>query len=258
MSILSGMTSAGIEEQEDRLGGFSRKETNLYEFDIKTAYLTQSKNGAHGLNLILTNNGQEYREPTIWFTNRAGENFYIDKETKNKKQLPGFNLVNNLCRLAIDKELHQLDTEDKTVKVYDPDEKKELPKSVPCIVELHGAKILAAVVEQTVDRTQDDGNGNYVPTGEGRDENVIEHVFHHELRATVNELVAIAKAEKEGKTPPKIEFADKWVEKYGGKKRDKRTVKEGEGAPKSGRPSASGSAPQAGGKAATSSLFNRG
>ncbi|MCF8861659.1 ssDNA binding protein [Agrobacterium phage OLIVR2] len=257
MSILKNLTSEGIEEQEDRLGGFSRKPTSVYEADIKTAYLVKSKHGAHGLNLIATINGQEYREPTIWFTNRNGENFYVDKETKKKKQLPGFNLVNNLCRLAIDKELHELDTEDKTVKVYDPDEKKELPKSVPCIVELHGAKVLFAIVEQTVDKTEDDGNGNYVPTGEGRDENVIEHVFHYDLRATVNELVAIAKAEQDGKTPPKIEFAEKWLERYDGKKRDKRTVKEGEGAPRSGRPS--GSAPQAtGGKPATSSLFNRG
>ena len=258
MSLLKNMKSEGLETQEDRLGGFSRKETNVYPLDIKIAYITESKNGALGLNLIGTINGQEYREPVIWFTNRDKENFYKDKDSGKKKPLPGFVTVNNLCRLAVDKELFELDTEDKTVKIYDPEEKKEVPKSVPCITELHGSKVLVAVVEQTVNKSEEDGKGGYRDIADSRDENFIEHVFHAEYEATVNELTKMGEAKAEGKDIPEPTFLKMWVEKYAGKKRDKRTIKDGESAPKSGRPSASngGSAPQSTEKK-TSSLFNR-
>lgn len=256
MSLLKNLKSEGLEAQEDRLGGgFARKSTGLYPAKIKLAYISKSTSSkAMAVNFTFDINGQEYRESPIWITNGEGDNFYYTKDeqgnrTKNKAQLPGFNLVNNLCRLAVDKELSELDTEEKTVKIYDFDEKKELPKSVDCITELHGSMVLLAIVEQTVNKTEkNDNTGKYEPIADSRDENVIEHVFHLETRATVNEL--------EGNKP--FEFANQWEEKYAGKKRDKRTIKDGESAPKSGRPTSSGgNAPASGGEKKTSSLFNR-
>ena len=120
MSLLKNLKSEGLEEQEDRLGGFSLKTTDLYPAKVKLAYIITSQHGAMGINLVFDINGQEYRERTIYVTNRAGENFYYTKDEKgnktNKKaQLPGFNLVNNLCRLSIEKELSELDIDEKTV-----------------------------------------------------------------------------------------------------------------------------------------------
>lgn len=266
MSVLSNMKSEGLEQQEDRLGGFQLRTTGIYkDAEIKLAYLTKSTGGAYGLNLTFQLPSGEYRENTIYFTNKQGENFYFTKDEKgnltNKKaQLPGFNLINNLCRVALGKELSELDTEEKTVKIYDRDEKKELPKSVDCIVELHGAKVALAIVEQMVDKTEKDDNTNeYIPTGESRDENVIQHFFHNDTLATANEIETYTKAEAEGKPLPELGyFASQWDEKYSGKKQDKRKVKDGAAAPKSGRPQAGGAAPQGNGGKATSSLFNRG
>lgn len=261
MSMLSNMKSEGLEAQEDRIGGFQLKSTDLYEATIKLAYITESDGGAYGLNLTFQIGGSEYRENTIYFTNKDKENFYYTKDDKGnrtttKAQLPGFNLVNNLCRLAIDKELYEIVEEEKTIKVYDSKEGKEIPKSMPCLTELHGSKVLLAITEQTVNKNKkNDNTGKYEPTSETREENQIDHVFHWDLRATVNELTAIAKAEAEGKPAPKIEFADKWLERYAGKKADKRTIKEGGDAPKQGRPSPAGSSGDK--PAATSSLFNR-
>jgi hypothetical protein len=266
MSILSNMKSEGLEGQEDRLGGFSRKTTGLYPGKVKVAYLTKSPKGASALNLTFEINGQEYREPPVYFTNSKGENFYFTKDangnrTDKKAQLPGFFLVNSLCRLATGQELFELaDTvEEKTLKLYDPDEKKEVPKSVEVITGLTGAEVLLAIVEQTVNKSEkNDQTGEYEPIADSRDENVIEHYFHLDTRASINEMDKALEAEKEGKAIPEFLFATQWEERYGGKKRDKRTIKDGDAsAPKSGRPGSAGGAPAASGKAATSSLFNK-
>lgn len=267
MSMLANMKSEGLEAQEDRLGGFSLRPTGIYkDATIKLAYITKADSGALALNLSFQLASGEYRERAIYFTNKAGENFYYTKDsngnlTTTKAQLPGFALVNNMCRLAIGKELSELQDEEKVVKIYDPDEKKELPKSVPCITELHGAKIAVAIVEQMVNKSEkDDNTGKYVDTAESRDENVIQHFFHNDTLASANEMDKYIEAEKEGKALPELgAFAALWEEKYAGKKQDKRSIKDGSTAPKSGRPAPAGggSAPQAGAKA-TPSLFNRG
>lgn len=264
MSMLSNMKSEGLEGQEDRLGGFQLKTTDLYPAKIKLAYLVESKKGAYGLNLIFSINNADYRERTIWFTNQNKENYYFTKDdkgnaTKTKAQLPGFVLVNNLCRLAIGKELHEIQEEEKVIKVYDADEKKEIPKAMPVLTELHGAEVLLAIVEKTVNKTVlNDNTGKYDAIAETTEQNEIEHVFHLETRASMNEVDAYTKAENEGKTPPPFDFANQWEERYKGKKRDARTIRDGD-TPKSGRPAASGNAgaSKTESKPATSSLFKR-
>jgi hypothetical protein len=254
MSLLKNLKSEGTQEQEDRLGGFQRLKTDLYPGKVKLAYITKSDGGAMAVNLTFDVNGKEYREPAIWITNKNGENFYYAKDDtakKTKHQLPGFNLVNNLCRLALDgKELAELDTEDKTIKVYDPTEKKEINKSMPCITELHGAEVLLAI-EEILENKQEknDQTGQYEPVADTREVNQIAHVFHLETMASMSEI----KEEK-----PFGEFAKAWKEKYEGQVRDARKIKDGQAAPKSGRPSSSGgSAPASSGEKKTSSLFNR-
>lgn len=267
-NIFANMKTDGIEVQDERLGGFARKPTNLYPAKIKVAYLDQSPGGTHSLNVIFDIGGQEYREPAVYFTNKKGEHFFYAKDangnpdtSKPKQMLPGFVFVNSLCLLATGQEFAELsDTiEEKTLKVWDSEEKKEVNKAKQVVTGLTGAEVLLAIVEQTVNKTEkNDQTGDYDPIAEDRDENVIEHVFHLETKASYSEMTKAIKAEKEGKELPAFIFADTWLEKNEGKKRDKRTIKDGAtSAPKSGRPS-SASTPAAGStKAATSSLFNK-
>lgn len=266
-NIFANMKSDDIEVQDERLGGFARKPTNLYPAKIKVAYLSKAASGAHALNVVFDIAGQEYRENAVYFTNKKGENFFYPKDsngtpdtTKPKQMLPGFVYVDSLCMLSTGQEFHQLaDTiEEKTLKVYDPEEKKEVPKAMQVITGLTGADVLLAIVEQTANKTEkNDQTGNYDPIAESRDENFIEHVFHLDSKASYSEMKKALKAEAEGKDLPAFIFADAWKEKNEGKKRDVRTIKDGDGsAPKSGRP-ASSNAPAAGAKAATSSLFNK-
>lgn len=240
MSLFGNLTNEGLEENQDRLGGFSPLETDVYAGKIKVAYAGQSAKGAHFITLLVDFGGREYRE-TVYVTNQKGENFWYTKDKEKKKvALPGFTTIDDLCQVTTDKTLSEQDSEEKMVNVYDPDLKKEVPKSVPVLVELTGKDILVAIQKTMVDKTVKEGD-EYVPTGESRDENNIEKVFHPEMRVTVVE----AKANKEAA------FIDSWIDRNKGKTRDKRQNK---GDVKSGRPGSS-SAPTAVNGAARKSLF---
>ena len=232
MSIFSNMSTEGMEQAKDSVGGYSPLESGVYEATIKTIYITNSNKGAMAANLIADIEGREYREQ-IWITNAKGENFFVNKQSGNKVPLPGFTILNDICIAALNKPLAQLDTEPKVFKLYDYEAKAELPKEVPTIVDLCDAKVIFGIVKQIVDKNVKDGNGNYVPSGDTREENVIDKVFSAETKMTANEVAA-------GKTEPA--FIAKWMEKNQGQTRIKAK----------GKAEGTAGAPQ---KPATKSLF---
>lgn len=242
MSLFGNLTNEGLEETQDRLGGGGARESGVYEATIKTAYAGQSEGGAKNVTLLLDTPEGEYRE-TVYVTNRAGENFFLNKQDKTKKvPLPGFTTIDDICIMTTDKPLSEQAVEDKVVKIYDFDAKAELPKSVPVLTELTGKKVYIGVIK-TIENKNEKVGDEYVPTAETRDVNSIDKVFHHPSKITVVEA-------RRGAAEP--EFHDKWAEKNKGVTRDKRTIKDGAGT--AGRPGKS--APQAGGAAAPrKSLF---
>jgi len=253
MSLFGNLTTEGTEATEDRLGGnFGAIDTDVYTGKIKMAYAGQSAQGARSVTLILAGGNygdREYRE-TIYITNRKGENFYT-KDGK-KHQLPGFIVMNHLCQVTVGKELHEMTGEDKMVNIYDPEQKKEMPKSVPVLTELLGQEVSLAIVRSTENQTEKQGD-QYVPKADGstRDVNNIDKVFHTATKMTVHEAQA---RQKPGGESVVAEFWDKWVERNKGQTRDKTTKTSGAG--QSGRPG--GGAPQSGnstGQAPRSSLF---
>lgn len=205
MSIFSGLKTEGLEEAQDRLGGFQVRETNSYLATIKAAYAGKSAGGAQNISFIFTLPDGEYNE-TIYITNKQGENWFLNQNDKTKKvPLPGFTTVNDICLMTTNKPLAEQDTEEKVVKIYDYDEKKELPKSVQMLVDLIGKKVHLGIVRQTVDKNvKNESTGEYQPSGEVRDENVIEKVFHDPSLVTVVEATqGISEAV----------FYPKWLEK---------------------------------------------
>jgi hypothetical protein len=234
--MFNNLKSDGLEQSEDRLGGGFILDTDAYDTTIKLAYGIESTQGAKGVVLVTEVGGREYRE-TIYVTNRAGENFFLNKDDKTKKvPLPGFTVIDDICLCATGTSLSEQPVEEKTVKIYDYDEKKELPKSVPVLVELLGKPVTLGIFKNLENKSVKQGN-DYVPTAETRLTNNIEKVFHTETKLTTAEA-------RQGMSAG--EFYDKWVERNKGVERDRRTLKEGE-AGKSGRP---GGPPQAGGAAA--------
>ena len=235
---------SGVEE--DFLGGGGVLDTDIYLAKIKTAFISKSTSSeSQAVNLLLDVNGREVRSQ-IWVSNRNGDVTYKDKDTKEEKNLPGFNQINSLALLTVGKPLGELDVEEMTVKIYDFDAKKELPQAVKCFTELHGEMVNIALQRQTVDKTKkNDATGNYDPTGEKRDQNEIIKFFAADKLVTISEVADFIKGLGETfddvvssghllkaikKVPDEAgNYADKWLERNKGQTYDKSTGAKAEG-----------------------------
>lgn len=245
MSLFTGMTHEGLEESEDRLGGFSVYGSDIYNATVKMAYAGKSTSGANFIHFEFDlGQGRMYRE-IAYFTNKKGENFWIN-ETKKKVPLPGFSLVDDICLLTTDEPLAAQATEEKMVKVYDAEAKKELPKSVPVLMGLIGKPISLGILKQLESKTQKNASGEYVPTGETRETNLIDKAFHTDTKLTVVEA-------RNGKDAG--EFWDKWLEKNKDAIRDRRAKTGGGTAGGPGRPTAGPPVSSGGGSTERKSLF---
>lgn len=245
MSLFGTLKSDGLEESEDRLGAnFGAVDSGVYLATIKMAYAGESTAGAKNLSLILDLDGHEYRE-TIYVTNRQGQNFYYAKDDLTKKKklpLPGYTQIDDLALLTAEKPLSELDFQEKQVKIYDKEAKKEIPQAVPVAVELLGKQVYVAILKNLEDKTvkvEGTDPPEYVPNGETRETNNITKFFHAELRVTMVEARA---GKEQGK------FIDDWTEKNKDKVVNK--VKGVTGGASAGRPSKGPSTPPKAGESA--------
>ena len=241
MGVLANLTTDdSIKGGKDTVGGgYAPKPSGVYDGVIKVAYLSKSTGGATAVNLIVGMGDSEYRE-TVYITNKEGKNFYIDKNDGAKNYLPGFNTINDIALLTAQRELSQLDTERKVVKLWNTEQAKEVPTEVECITAMHGKPIKLGILEEITFKNVKQGN-EYVPSNELRTSNVISKVFHPTNSKTVNECRAKAET---------AEFIDKWKAKWDGKPNDKTTGK----APQATATPRSAAAPST--TKAAASLFN--
>lgn len=243
MSLLANLASNDeIADEIDSVGGSRTLESGLYPCTVTLAFLQKSQGGALGLNLHLDSDGREIRQ-TLWVTSgdaKGNKNYYSDKKG-DKKYLPGFNHANSLCLLTVGKEIAQLETEEKTVKLYNKDAGAEVPTKVDMLTDLIGQEVLVGLVKQTVDKTAKNDAGVYVPTGETREENEIDKLFRASDRKTTAEIRAQA---------DEATFADTWAKKWDGVTKDKTTKNTGSAA---GAPKGAGVAQPS--KKPTTSLF---
>lgn len=214
------LSSANLEVARDVVfNGQSTVKSDIYTATVKMAYGTQSERGALGIVLTsyLEELGKEHTE-TIWVSNREGKNYSIDKESKKKRPLPGFTVINDLCAVTIEKELSELDTETKLVPVYNFDEKKQVPTEVEVLTELLGAKFYVAILEKEVNKQQKQASGEYAPIAESHKVNSIEKIMHYPTKVTLREA-----EDGNGESV----YYDAWLEANKGKVIDKRTIKDG-------------------------------
>lgn len=242
MTLFNKLTNDGLEQSQDRLGGFSPLESDIYTGKIKAAYAGHSQGGAMSVTLLADLGGKEYRE-TFYITNKKGENFFLNKDDKTKKvPLPGFTIVDDICLIATGKPLAEQESEEKVINIYDYELKKEVPKSVPMLTELLGKQITLGILKQLENKNVKQGE-EYVPSSETREINLVDKVFHPEMKLTVAEA-------RNGQEEAK--FYDAWAERNKGQTRDKRTIKDGAGTP--GTPPKGGAA---GATPARTSLFGK-
>ena len=230
-----------IKEDTDSIGGFTVLESGLYPFQIMRAYLTLSAGKAMALNIDFESTKKEKMKAQLYMTSgeaKGCKNFYINKKTKEKCYLPGFNQANSLSLLTTGKQINELTTEKKVINLYDPAMKKEVPTEVDMITDMLNKGVYAGVINQLVDkRALNQSTNQYEPTGETRSENEVDKFFRAKDKLTVVEI-------KAGITEPV--FVNKWLDRWQGKVKDK-TTKTGvtPGAPKR----------QVGAQAPTTSIF---
>ena len=246
-ALFGNLTTDGMEEVEDRLGGgFQPFDTGSYISTIKQMYAGESQGGAKNMTIIADIDGKEHRE-TIYFTNKKGENFFLNKQDNSKKvPLPGFTTVDDICLVATGIPLAETVFEEKMVKIWDHESRKEVPKSVPVAVDCIGKQVGLALLNIIANKSEKQGN-EYVDIADTRSFNEIDKVFDPETRLTVVE----ARNEV-----TEADFMQKWEEKNSGNVRDKRSIKDGQGG-STGRPGASNSSspPQGGAAKERKSLF---
>lgn len=244
MSLLATLTTdTAIADEKDSVGGgYAPLDSGLYGAKIDLAYLTKSSGGALGLVLTLSTEDKREIRQTLWMTSgtaKGCKNYY--EKDGEKHYLPGFLHANALALLTVGKEISQVDTEKKVINVYSSEAKAEVPTPVEMLTDLLGKEILVGLIKQTVDKTTKDAAGNYVPTGETRDENEIDKLFRASDRKTTAEIRAQA---------PEGVFADTWATKWVGQTKDKTSKKVGTaGVPGAGQAAANSASKP------TSSLF---
>ena len=213
MQMFGNLTTDNLEDTGDRLGAGGVLESGAKDGIIKLIYAGKSQSSkAQSITVHIDFSGHEFRE-TFWVTNKDNENFYTDKNDASKKHpLPGFTVVDDLCLLTTGQGLSQQNFEAKTINLYNFTERKDVPTEVPVLVDLIGKPISVGLLKEVVDKQKKDAGGNYVNTGETREQNIVDKFFHPETHMTVTEY-------KENME--EAAFYPLWVEKNTGKVRNK-------------------------------------
>lgn len=200
-----------IKGETDSLGGGFIVDSALYDGVIELAFADQSSGGARSVTLHIKTESGALIRTTEYITSgtaKGGLNTYQDKNTGETRYLPGYLKMDSMAKLAGQPGLTSLNAEEKVVKRYDFDAKKEMPMKTAVLVDLMDQPITVGVIKQIVDKNKkNDATGVYEPTGETREENVIDKFFRTRDGLTVTEVVA-------GATEPV--FKQQWADKNTG------------------------------------------
>lgn len=238
MSIFGSLSTDGIEEVGDRLGGgFQLFDSGLYESaTVKMAYAGKSNTAgsqAASLTVLYDIGGKEFRE-TYWVTNKEGQNFKTNDAGKKEMQA-GYAQMDELSLILTGKPLNQQPSEEKLVKIFNYEQKKDIPESRHTMSDWEGKTVTLGILRTMENKQKKDDKGNYVDTPETREKNSVHKFFDPESGLTVPEA-------KAGQTEPK--FRDSWVKKYQGVTQDRRRIKDGGQAGSAGAPPAGDAAPR--------------
>ena len=210
MSKLDLKMDEDVEKATDSLGG-GVLDTDIYKATVQTIYLGTAKEGATSATLVATlADGTEFKS-TQWIKSgdSKGNKPYYERAGK-KYPLPGYSVIDDICKLAAGVKLGEAEMEEKTVKIYDFELSKEVATEVDCICDVKGEVVHLAIQRQLEDKNIQNASGEYVPSGETREINEVAKVLSED-GSTCVELTDKVDAE----------WADKWLTKNKGKIRDK-------------------------------------
>jgi len=221
MSLFANLkTDDSIENEKDVVGGSGPLDSGLYEATVDLAYAGKASSGAQSIVLHLKTDNGTVRE-TLWVTSgdaKGNRNFYETSDGE-KRYLPGFNMASSLCLLTVGKELAEMNTEEKVINLWNSEAKAQVPTKVPVLTELLGQPIIAGILRQIVDKNVKNDAGDYVPSGDTREENTFDKFFRSKDKLTTAEIRAGAS---------EATFYNTWDERNTGTVRDRTTKDTGQ------------------------------
>lgn len=226
------------EEERDVVSSGGSWDTGVYPVVVEAAFLDKSKRGALMATAIFRD--KDNRKITLnecIMSNKSGELKATYEKDGKPQLLPGYSkflslfhalgITNEDGKLVSD--LSEVEIEEKVLKLYDFEEKKEVPQEKNCLVQLHDQQLEIVVYKEVVDKQKNvAGEGEkpkYENTGETREQNDVMK-FLTEDGLTNLEVQA-------GAEEPK--FRTEWLEAHEGKVKNK-AKGAAEGGAKSGKP----------------------
>jgi len=166
--------------------------SGIYPMQIKVAFVSIGATGS--TNIVLhaeSPDGQFFKTSECVISGDAKGNHPYYIYSGKKIPLMGWANMQQLCQLTLNKELSEMETEEKTIKLYDYESKKELPKEVDMITDLIGEAVYMAIREVRSIKQVQLESGAWVDT-EGEDleivsKNEIDKVYDIESKLTVIE-----------------------------------------------------------------------
>ena len=190
-------SSKKTQENTDQVG-FVPTVSNIYKAKVEKAFSGTSEGGAHFLQVeFKLENGSTARAKEYFTSGKAkGVKTFYEKDGL-EYELPGFNWVNNLSLLTAGEPVLETDWQEKKVKVYDFDKRKDVKQLKKVPVDIVGASLYIGVKLTHQDIPAKDGNGSNmykdnkaVPSGKFRTVLVIDKMFDVENKATVVEITS--------------------------------------------------------------------
>lgn len=196
------------DESLDTLGGSFTLNTGLYAMRVDLAYVMESNGGATGVVVHYkpVDGGNMSLRETYWVTSgraKGQKNYYIDAKGR-KRSLPGMLMANQVANITTGKDLGDLDTEEKTVKLYDFTAKKEVPTKVEAITDMIGKEIAIGVHKVRENRRVQNAEGEWVNGPQDRVFNEAHRVFYPDGFTTT---------EKDAGASEPV-FVKRWTDRY--------------------------------------------
>lgn len=215
MGIKVNFGEKPLVENEERQG-WSADDSGLYPVVIREAYITQSQHGAYALNLQTESPKKEKRNHTIYFTNRAGDVFYVDKKTKENKMMPNYQLFTEMFAVAggITFQESLGKTKAKTLMLMDWESRKEVPTKVETLPAIVGKRLILGIKKGVKNKFSKGKE-----TAEKQEYNEIVKTFDFSTGASLKEMQAQAKSTS--KVPLKLKDKDKWIKYWDERIEDK-------------------------------------
>jgi hypothetical protein len=229
---------ADVEVQEERDSvGFKAWESGLYPATLKAAFLGEFASGSKYIEVVTEIRNPETGETlnhsereTVWSAKSKGP-FYLDKETKAKKQLIGLSKMNSLGELLTGNALKSSTFTPKFHNVYSKEANGMVPAELPTLVDWCGKEIYVGLQKIIANKQVKQGT-KYVDIAETREFNEVNKFFDENKRSNL-----------EVKRDTKAVFCEDWLKSNKDKTKDKSkaVVGGGSAAPVAGGvPSASG------------------